>query len=186
MRLLKQAGILTIGLLLGISLTAVAQRNAKWAEPVAAVYLKNFYRVDSGVYRAEQPAKEGFAELERMGIKEALNLRSYHSNKDGAKGTGLVLHRVKMKASDSDWDEVVKALRIIKNRKGPIVIHCWHGSDRTGLTVALYRIVFQGWSKQEAIEELKNGGYGYHTVYKNIIDFINELDVEKMKRSVNS
>jgi hypothetical protein len=62
---------------------------------------------------------------------------------------------------------VIEALRGIKNRKGPIPIHCWKGSDRTGLTSALYRIIFDGWTKENAIRELEDGGFGFHNNVPN-------------------
>jgi protein tyrosine/serine phosphatase len=79
---------------------------------------------------------------------------------------------------------VVEALRIIRNSERPILIHCWRGSDRTGLVSAMYRIVFQGWSKDDAIDELMHGGYGYHFLYKNIPDFIRQVNIEEIKRQV--
>ena len=163
---------------------AAAQRKATWAQPVESKYVENFYKVDNGIYRSGQPSSEAFKEMEQMGMKEVLNLRNYHSDKDEAEGTNLKLNRVAMSASNSDWDELVEAVRIIKNRKGPIVIHCWHGSDRTGLVVALYRLVFQNWTKEDALDELEHGGYGYHTIYGNIKTFIRNVNVEEFKKDV--
>ena len=161
-----------------------AQRNSNWAVPMEAKTILNLYMVDTGVYRCAQPDAEAFAELEQLGIRSVINLRYLCSDDQPAKATGLTLHHVKMMASNSDWDKLVKTLRIIKNRQGPIVIHCKHGSDRTGLVLALYRIVFQGWSKEAAIDELKNGGYGFHTVYANIPSFIRNLDETALKKAV--
>lgn len=166
------------------TLPAAAQRKAKWAQPVESKHVENFYKVDNGVYRSGQPSAEAFKEMEQMGMKEVLNLRNYHSDKDEAEGTNIKLNRVAMDAHSSKFDELVEAIRIIKNRKGPIVIHCWHGSDRTGLVVALYRIVFQNWTKEDALDELENGGYGYHKVYGNIKTFIRNLDVEEFRAEV--
>jgi len=163
-----------------------AQRNDKWAVPIQANNITNFYQVDKDVYRCGQPNAEGFIELEKMGIREVLNLRNYHNDNELARNTKLRLHRIRMNAGDSNWDKLVIALRIIKNRSGPIVIHCWHGSDRTGMVCALYRLVFQNWTKEEAINELVNGGYGYHEIYRNILTFIQEADIEKMRREIFS
>ena len=161
-----------------------ANRNVQWATPVKSTYVKNFYRVDNGIYRCAQPDKKAFAELEKLGIKEVLNLRNYHDDKEKAENTRLKLHRVKMNAGEPNYDDVLAALRIIKERKGDIVIHCWHGSDRTGLVVAMYRIVFQGWEKEVAIDELVNGNYGYHSIYKDILTFIRSVDIEKLKQDL--
>ena len=96
----------------------------------------------------------------------------------------IKLYRLKMKAHSVSEDQLINALRIIKNRKGPIVFHCHHGSDRTGAVCAMYRIVFQGVSKQKAIQEMTEGGFGFHRIYKNIIRTIEKADIERIKREV--
>ena len=126
--------------------------------------LNNLYKIDSGVYRSEQPSHSDFKALEKYGIGESLNLRNRHS--------------------DNDEEQLITALRIIKNRKSPIVIHCHHGSDRTGAVCALYRIIFQNISKEDAIREMTDGGFGFHRIYKNIIRRIREADIERIKREV--
>jgi hypothetical protein len=50
----------------------------------------------------------------------------------------------------------------------------------------MYRVVFLGWSKDEAIDELMNGGYGYHSLYTNIPEFIREADIDKIRKQVLS
>jgi tyrosine-protein phosphatase SIW14 len=160
-------------------------RPASWAKPVKAKYVKNFYQLDEKLFRSAQPNEEGFGELEQLGIKNVLSFRDYHSDED-AEGTHLKLFRIKMEAGDISDDQVIEALRIIKNADGPILIHCWHGSDRTGLISAMYRIVFQNWSKDDAIEELTKGGYGYHSLYRNIPEYIRKVDVEGVKKKVMS
>ena len=132
--------------------------------------LTNLYQIDSGVYRSEQPSKEGFKALEKYGIGEVLNLRNRHSDDDEAKGTSE--------------KQLIQALRIIKNRKAPIVFHCHHGSDRTGAVCAFYRIIFQNVSKEDAIHEMTEGGYGFHRIYKNIIRRIKEANVEQIRKEV--
>lgn len=146
--------------------------------------LTNLYQIDSGVYRSEQPSDADFKALEKYGIREVLNLRNRHSDDDEAAGTKIKLYRLKMKAHSVSEDQLINALRIIKNRKGPIVFHCHHGSDRTGAVCAMYRIVFQGVSKQKAIQEMTEGGFGFHRIYKNIIRTIEKADIERIKREV--
>ena len=46
------------------------------------------------------------------------------------------------------------------------------------------RIVFQGVSKQKAIQEMTEGGFGFHRIYKNIIRTIEKADIERIKREV--
>jgi protein tyrosine/serine phosphatase len=71
-----------------------------------------------------------------------------------------------------------------KNEVTGSVVHCWHGSDRTGLISAMYRILYQNWSKEEAIEELMKGGYGYHSLYRNIPEYIRKVNIEGIRQRV--
>lgn len=148
--------------------------------------IKNLHKVDQGVYRCSQPNKEQFLELEKIGFKEILNLRRYHSDNKDAVDTQLVLHHIKIRAEAVNEKHLLKALSIIKKRKGAILIHCHHGSDRTGAVVAMYRIVFQGWTKQQAIEEMKNGGYGFHGIYQNIPKLIEKIDIDSFKEKLSN
>lgn len=50
-------------------------------------------------------------------------------------------------------------------------IHCEHGSDRTGLIVALHRVLNQGWSTQSAYSEWAALGHGIVSRY-----FTGDLD----------
>jgi protein tyrosine/serine phosphatase len=161
-------------------------RPAEWATPVPSASLKNFYKLDEKVYRSAQPNRKGFEELKRLGIKNVLSFRDHHSDDKDAKGLGLTLRRVKMEAGEIKDEQVAEALRIIRTAKGPVLIHCWHGSDRTGLISAMYRILYQGWSKEEAIEELMKGGYGYHSLYRNIPEYIRKVNIENIRFAVKT
>ncbi len=159
-------------------------RPIEWATPVQSQHLKNFYRLDEKVYRSAQPDRKGFEELKRLGIRNVLSFRDHHADDRDAKGLGLTLHRIKMEAGEIKDEQVAEALRFIKRAKGPVLIHCWHGSDRTGLISALYRILYQNWSKDEAIEELMKGGYGYHSLYRNIPEYIRKVNIEELRKHV--
>lgn len=103
--------------------------------------LTNLYQIDSGVYRSEQPSDADFKALEKYGIREVLNLRNRHSDDDEAAGTKIKLYRLKMKAHSVSEDQLINALRIIKNRKGQssfIVITVLIGQAQYVLCIVLY------------------------------------------------
>lgn len=146
--------------------------------------LENLHRVDSAVYRCDQPERAGFEALEAYGIREVLNLRNHHSDSVAAEGMGLRLHHIEMRAAAVTEGELLEAMRVIRDRKGPIVVHCWHGSDRTGAVVAMYRVLFRGVSKEVAIRDMTTGGYGFHVLYTNLPRLIRSVDVDRMKREL--
>jgi tyrosine-protein phosphatase SIW14 len=170
-----------------LSSSALAEarvRPAEWATPVIGTELENLYQVDDGLYRSEQPDDDAFAELSKFGIAGVLNLRENNSDNDEAEGLDLKLYRIKMETDEVSEAQIIRALEIIQKQKetGPILVHCWHGSDRTGTTIAAYRIIFNGWSKEQALDEMSNGGYGYHaSMFPNLVELIENFDVEKAK-----
>lgn len=174
-----------LSVLIGVISAAVYSQSVSAVKiTVPGSELVNLYKIDTGVYRSEQPTDNDFKALEKYGISEILNLRNRHSDDDEAEGTMLKLHRQKMKAHSVNEEQLINALRIIKQRTGPIVFHCHHGSDRTGVVCAMYRIVFQGVSKQNAIDEMTKGGYGFHRIYKNLVRLVENADIEHIKQEV--
>ncbi len=162
-------------------------RPSEWATPVIGSELENLYQVDRDVYRSEQPDDGDFRDLSRFGVKEVLNLRDNNSDDSEAEGLRLKLHRVEMDTGSVSEAEIIQALSIMQNRKGPILVHCWHGSDRTGVTIAAYRIIFNEWSKENALDEMINGGYGYHaSVFPNLVKLIENLDVRKIRHELGN
>ena len=161
-----------------------ADRPPSWAAPVESRHLRNAYKLDDKLFRSAQPSRDGFREAKGMGITDVLNLRDHHSDRRKAGGLGLVLHQVASDADKIGDVEVVSALRVIKQAKGPVLVHCWHGSDRTGTVCAMYRIVFNHWSKEDAINEMVNGGFGFHAMYQNIVQYIRSSDVDRIKEKV--
>ncbi|MEJ2694287.1 MAG: tyrosine-protein phosphatase [Candidatus Thiodiazotropha sp.] len=163
----------------------VRARPLEWAQPMLGIELDNFYRLDDQVYRSKQPDDEEMVALEAMGVHSVLNLREFHSDEDDAEGTRLKLYHVPVNAGEIDDRFIVAALRAIAEAKKPILIHCWHGSDRTGVVAAMYRMVFQNWPRQQAIDEFVNGGYGYHaSFYPNIERYLATVDIAAIKRQV--
>lgn len=172
-----------IVLLLCSAMVLSETRPKDWAVPIKNASLDNFYQVAEGIYRSAQPTALDFQQLQALGIGEVLNLREYHSDDDEAEGTHIRLHRIKVDTGDMDEAQLYQALQIMVKRQSPLLVHCWHGSDRTGAVIAAYRVVVQGWSKQAALDELKNGGFGYHArIYPNIVRLIESLDVAAMRQ----
>jgi protein tyrosine/serine phosphatase len=145
--------------------------------------LKNLYKLTDTLYRGEQPSKEGFRELHDLGIRSVVNLRLLHSDRSKLKGSPLHYIHIPCGAWDPDEDEIVAFLKAaVDPANHPVFVHCQHGSDRTGMMCAIYRMVVQGWQRQDAIEELKKGGFGFHVLFSQIIDYLEGVDVEKLRR----
>ena len=155
----------------------------KWAIPLEIPGVPNLHKVSEDLYRGAQPTAEGMRQLEKLGIKTVINLRSVHSDRDELADANLSYEHINMRTTHPEDDEVIRFLQIVtdKNRT-PVFVHCMRGADRTGTMCAIYRIAVQGWSKSQAIEEMTKGGFGFYEGWQNLIDYIQNLDIEQIKR----
>ncbi len=129
------------------------------------------HRVTPTFYRSAQPDKREFAQLVRQyGIRTVISLRAFHSDRPLLEGLPVRSYDIAMHTWHIEDEDVVAALRDLRRaiKRGPVLVHCEHGADRTGLVTALYRIIYQGWDKEEAIEEMQGGHFGFHDVWINI------------------
>ncbi len=160
-------------------------RSERWAVPIALDGVPNLHQITPTLYRSEQPTALGFRNLEKLGIRTVINLRAFNSDDDEVRGTNLRTERVKILTWNIDDDHVVDVMRMLRNpENGPYLIHCQHGADRTGLMSAMYRILEQGWSVDDALAELTGGGYGYHAVWKNILRYVRSADVDGLRAAI--
>jgi tyrosine-protein phosphatase SIW14 len=141
-------------------------------------HLRNFRVVEDGVlYRSAQLSPAG---LERVihdyGIRTVVSFR-YADHEGGeppdkweekfCADRGITYVRIQPRVWVPDEKGVVPAdegvqqfLAIMADStKRPVLVHCFRGAHRTGSYCAIYRMECQGWSNEDALEELKELGY---------------------------
>jgi protein tyrosine/serine phosphatase len=139
--------------------------------------------VNERLYRGGQPSEEGMRELRALGVKTVVNLRWLHSDRDEIGSLELGYEHIRMHAWHAKDEDVIRFLRIATDpTKQPVFLHCQHGSDRTGTMIAVYRMAVEGWTADEAIDEMMRGGHGFHSMYTNLTQYLRELDVERIRR----
>jgi len=148
---------------------AIAQR----LPGVAGV--ENFARVNPNLYRGGQPTEEGFRQLKAMGIKTVIDFRSYHSTKKQVEAAGMTPVEIPLKAdlgSVPPDDEALKRFFgvVLDPARQPVYIHCAFGKDRTGTMAAVYRLEIDGWTADDALQEME--AFGYHNIYRDLIQFV--------------
>lgn len=161
------------------------ERPSHWAQPMLNTTVGNLYKVSPNVFRSEQPEEKDISDLAKMKIRTLLNLRGHHKDDASFEKKGFNLLHHKMSAGSVSVNDLAAALKLLHKAEKPVLIHCWHGSDRTGFVMAGYRIVFENWTREAAIEELRLGGFGYHSrSYPNIVKTLEQMDVEALRKSV--
>jgi tyrosine-protein phosphatase SIW14 len=121
-------------------------------------------RIDAHVYRAKQPNQGEFAALAHMGIKTVLDLRGgmIHEPKErkwveaaGMQYVGIGLSGL----LPPKEQQMAKILALLQNpARGPVLVHCRRGDDRTGVVIACYRIAHDRWTNARALQEARRNG----------------------------
>jgi len=121
----------------------------------------NFGEVTPTLYRGGLLSGEGLKALKKVGVNIVVDT---HANSKHEK------HEVEalgMKYVAIPWhcpwprDEVFgKFLKVVHDNKGKkIFVHCRLGDDRTGMMVAAYRMAEEGWTAEEAMNEMRSFGF---------------------------
>jgi protein tyrosine/serine phosphatase len=167
--------------------TVNLSRPAQWAVPLDKPGLRNLYKVSDQLYRGAQPETNGLRHLEELGIKTVVSLELFHSDRSKIEESGSRLNyeHIYMQTWRPTDNDVIRFMKIVSDTsRTPVFVHCYHGSDRTGTMCAIYRIVMQNWTKDEAIREMKEGGYGFHAIWTNLIEYINRLDADQIRKDL--
>lgn len=136
--------------------------------------LKNFHMVhDQVLYRSAQPSAAQMQWLEGAGFKSVINLRHFHSDKDELRGTSLRGFHIIFATLWPEKRDVEEFYKIVTDsRNWPCLVHCMHGSDRTGMMCALYRCDVMDWDLNAAIREMKLPKYGHHRYFAHLPAFV--------------
>ncbi|WP_447648726.1 phosphatase domain-containing protein [Pseudomonas abietaniphila] len=181
-------------MLLAASLCSIAQageysvsspRPSQWAQPIDTHY--NLYEMTPTLYRSRQPDAAAQPLLKKLGVVTVVDFIK-ESDSKWLSDPSVTQVQIPLQTVHVDDADMIQSLRAIQTaqEKGPVLIHCKHGLDRTGLVAAMYRIVVQGWSKQAALDEMEHGGFGDADDLKHGIDYINKVDVDALKMALDS
>jgi protein tyrosine/serine phosphatase len=128
----------------------------------------NFSQVSSGIYRGGRPDQPGVQVLQQMGVKTIIDLENddeaISTEQGWAQADGIqFISRPMNGLATPDDNEVNDILAKINDPANqPVFVHCMQGHDRTGLIIALYRVLYEGWKPKDAHDEMM--ALGYNTI----------------------
>ena len=185
LRIASRVPALLLALAGAVSGAHAETASPRWAEPLAGGEdLPNLYRVSPDLLRGAQPTDAGFAELKRLGVRTVINLRAGRHEAGVSERNGLRYGEIPMRAWSFDESDVLRFLEVAGSADAaPAFVHCRRGADRTGMLVAVYRVVVEGWTKEQALDEMIHGPYGYNPRWKKLVRFVEEMDADRMRRA---
>ena len=137
--------------------------------PITSEDVCNFHQVDAQLYRGGRPRSSAYPKLVGIGVRTIINLEEpkFAMEEKAAidqLNSGLPSDRqiqfVSFPITPAEIDEEgVSDSRLrelfgeIQSSGKPIFLHCYHGKDRTGMVVALYRLLLNQKSATDAYDE---------------------------------
>jgi protein tyrosine/serine phosphatase len=152
--------------------------HSAYGEKLRIPFIPNSGKVNEHFYRGAQPKADGLAELKKLGISTVVDLRL----EDPAK---ILWERQQVEALGmrfvnipvNEWspptnEQVVQFLSLFREDPAQkIFVHCHFGEDRTGIFVATYRMAFEKWPSEQALNEMYFFGFNglWHPSMKSFI-----------------
>ena len=141
---------------------------------VEGVKIGNFCVVDGSIFRGEQPGRKDYEALARLGVKTVVDLRleARPTSRELAEAAGLRYVNIPIddhkQPTDADVTTFMQTLEDPAN--GVVYVHCAGGRHRTGSMIAVYRMAKDGWTLDQAYDEMlkydfytSNGHGGFKT-----------------------
>jgi len=159
------------------------ERPADWAQPVDKSF--NLYRMSPTLYRSALPEGQDLALLQQLGVHTVLSFIK-DDDKAWTGAAPLQILSFPTHADRVDDADVIRVLNLLQaaQQQGPVLMHCKHGSDRTGLFSAMYRTVVQGWSKEDALEEMREGGFGSADDMTDAVRYVQNADIDAIRQAM--
>ena len=129
--------------------------------------LPNFHKVHSFLYRSGEPTAKGVQQCHDLGIKTLIDLRATgeRTRREAAWGQELGMKYINLPMSDkaptkSQVDTFMETVKQAKKDNAPVLVHCAHGSDRTGCLVGIWRVSEDGFTYDQAYKEMRRYYFG--------------------------
>jgi tyrosine-protein phosphatase SIW14 len=138
------------------------------AEKLKIAGVPNAGKISEVLLRGAQPSAQGLVELKKLGVTTIVDLRGNRGpvarERAQTESLGMRFVDIPMNGwSPPTNGQVAEFLKLFQqDGQQKIFVHCYFGSDRTGVMVAAYRMADQNWTANQAVEEMYSFGFHYH------------------------
>jgi tyrosine-protein phosphatase SIW14 len=178
--LLKASGAVALIAALWVASTELAESYAFSFEKLSIAGVPNAGRINAHLYRGAQPTATGLAALRAMGVDTVV---SFTLDGDGARTEAATARSLGLRYVHMPWSAtglpadayISDFLDLFRPPKSAVVfVHCKAGADRTGLMIAAYRILSDGWTFEHAMDEMDAFGYEVE-FHPQLRDYVHNL-----------
>lgn len=149
---------------------------------------EHFRKFSEQIYAGGAPNAEDLKYLrDILGVRAVLSLDATSGSKIAPilKNLGMEQIYIPIEPGSSTINASIRQLQqkivTLLSSKQPIYVHCLHGSDRTGLALAMYQILKNNMPYKQALAEARKYGFGLGLspqVQKLWESFLSTLDVD--------
>ncbi len=143
---------------------------------VSAIDIDNFGRVSDTYYRGAQPDVDDYAVLAALGVKTVIDLQEggLASEPGLVERAGMKYVRIPMNTRKAPTsDQLAQFLRLVNDPASqPVYVHCAGGRHRTGVMTAVYRMTGDGWTSDQAFNEMKKYDFGADFLHPEFKKFV--------------
>ncbi len=125
------------------------------------LYWHNLYQISDEAWRSNQPTPGRIAAAAKNGIKTIINLRGprndggWRLENEACQNHGLTLVDFTIRSrAVPDAATIYAAKTLFENVEYPILMHCKSGADRAGIMSALYLLLRQSATLDDALKQL--------------------------------
>ncbi|MFA6213043.1 MAG: hypothetical protein WCT03_25080 [Candidatus Obscuribacterales bacterium] len=136
-------------------------KECNLATTIAAPAISNFDIVSEGLWRGAAPSNQALQKLADSGVKTIVDLRmagqGAQEEASRAKKLGIKYVHIPLGFMGPSLFKVGQFLNIVNNPANqPVFVHCRYGADRTGALVAVFRVIHDHWSFNQAYTEMRS------------------------------
>ena len=146
--------------------------------------VSNFAEVTPRLFRGGQPHGAGLESLAKMGVNTIIDVRLTGADKEKVEAEKLGMQVIAL-----PWhclfpkdDPIAKFLTYLREHPDKkVFVHCRYGDDRTGMMIAAYRMAVQGWTAEEAQQEMDKFGF-HHVICASLVGYEKSFP-ERLKKN---
>lgn len=146
--------------------------------------VSNFGEVTPNLYRGGLLNITGLKALAKMGITIVVDTHANDSSEEkAASNLGMQYVAIPWHCPWPKDQVFAKFLKLLRENKGKkVFVHCRLGDDRTGMMVAAYRMAEEGWTAEEAMNEMRSFGFSraHHFLCPSLASYEREFP-ERLK-----
>lgn len=141
--------------------------------------IPNFGEVTPRLYRGGLVNNDGLKAIAKLGVNIVVDTRANNKTEKQE------VHNLGMEYISIAWhcpwpsDEVfARFLKLLEeNKDKKVFVHCRLGDDRTGMMIAAYRMAEEGWTANEAMNEMRSFGFSrsHHVICPGLARYEQEF-----------